>query len=44
MQESGLAPLLEEEASPLTVLAPTNKGLAIEQLGNFQEVCTPLHC
>ena len=39
MQESGLSPVLEAEAAPLTVLAPTNKGLAIEQLGDVEEVC-----
>jgi len=41
MQESGLSPVLEGEAVPLTVLAPTNKGLAIEQLDDFEAVCIP---
>lgn len=39
LQESGLAPVLEDPSAALTVLAPANAGLAIEQLGDLQEVC-----
>lgn len=31
-------PVLEEEEQPLTVLAPTNQGVAIELLGDVEEV------
>lgn len=38
LQDSGLAPVLENPNAPLTVLAPTNQGTALEQLGPFEDV------
>ena len=37
-QESGRQSILDDASAQLTVLAPTNAGLAIEQLGDLQEV------
>ena len=46
-QESGRQSILDDASAQLTVLAPTNAGLAIEQLGDLQDVrlhpsCRPL--
>ena len=42
MQESGVDAALRNPFARLTVLAPTNAGLAIEQLGDLREVrCGP---
>ena len=42
MQESGTRDILDDSNAPLTVLAPTNAGLAIEELGDLQDVRLPL--